>query len=202
MNRKIGRALWMVAACILAGSYYGLETTYGREVQGLQAASQSDYVATLRNRKLIANAGKARALAVELERRLASVTRATSSSATLATFLQDLDASAQTDSCQLLSIAPAQSQVPGAATPASSRRKSSIRFPYAPLVDADVVVRGSYPGLLQFLRGMSAGRTLVEVKSVSLAIVRHDEPQGNAPLDATIHVTVFHYAPSTDGTAS
>lgn len=202
MNRKIGPALWMGALCILAGSYYGLASTYGRNVQGLQAASQSDYVATLRNRKLIANAGKARALAAELEQRLQPVMRATSSSATVATFLQDLDTSAKTDGCQLLSIVPAQSQPTSTAAPASTARKAGARFPYAPLGDADVVVRGSYPGLLRFLRGMSSGRTLVEVKSVSLAIVPHDKPRGNGALDATIHVTIFHYAPSTNGTAS
>jgi Tfp pilus assembly protein PilO len=139
--------------------------------------AQRDYSQTLANRRLLANKGRIEALRAELRRNLMGVAISSSTSHTTAVLVQDLDRTARSQSCALISVEPVH--VNG---------KPSVQdLPF------DITVRGRFPNLLHVIATLPRAHTLLQVSGVTFTISAGQPggPERTPLLDARIHSVVY-----------
>jgi len=198
--------LWLLAALLLLGGYFFFLRPVLDEADGYAQAAQLSIATAERDEQALADRSRVLSRAQAIRAELHGTVLASSTSASTASFLGDVQRLAHRDGIVLQAMRPDASAPPAPATPppvAVMPRAVGGAKPGEPPsaappehLDAfEIESHGPFRSVVRFVGDLSHMPTLVRVGSVRLARLQRDGPRidRDHPLDATIAIQTIRF---------
>jgi hypothetical protein len=171
------RALWILAAAVLFGGSFYVQTRYQTAISASVDRTEWLYRQTVAGTRLVRQASHLRAVEQQAQSDLSRVSRNASLSDATANLLAMLHDSARAFDTRVVGVEP------GTAQSGSSELQAS------PLT---IRVNGKFRNILRFVENLSHHATLISVSDTEMALANGSEPDAAEPhLEATIHATLY-----------
>lgn len=181
------RLLWIAALCVLIGGAYYVQTHYQVAIGASHDRTELLYRQTVANVRIAAESASLRAIESRAESDLTRVSHDSSLSASTASLLSTLNASAKTFDTRIVELRS------GDVMPAQSGEKDDTLTAKAlQATPVTIRVRGKFGDILRFVEDLSHHATLINVSDTEMTVANDDEIKSPEPrLDATVHATMY-----------
>lgn len=176
------RMIWMLAAILLFGGLFAVETRYQAAISASYDHAETLYRETVADNRLIGEAAVLSRIQNRAEGDLMRISHDATLSANTANLLSMLHASAQRFGTKIMAVQPG-------ADPEETADESEPALQPSSLT---IRIRGTFRDLLSFVEDLSHHATLLSVSDTEMSLANGDAASAQEPrLDATVHATLY-----------